>query len=636
MPNDSSQTASGLSGVLDFTGERYTPETEGNIYLEHMHRYVLVRDLINDRDVLDIASGEGFGSADMAKRARSVIGVDIDPASVAHAQGRYRARNLEFRIGSCNAIPLDDNSVDVVVSYETIEHHDQHEVMMQEIRRVLRPGGVIVISSPEKHEYTDVPGTRNPYHVKELYRHEFEALLKAHFANVAIYGQRVIFGSGLFLEGLESRTKTINAQTLEQADGLMRPTYLIAVASDAKLPQLPASSIFEADVLKSEVVTVERNGLEQTVELLQSEIRARDLRVSTLEDFVHRQDAFVKAVQRTVSWRFTLPLRVVVQALLGVVAPEKREKRRRKLTPPMPLETAPHMLPVRVGQRAIPETEEPDISLLFPIGHFYSPIADPTLIAARKAEIFRKRNGSVGIDYKVDKQLSLLATLAPHARLIDYPVEDPGDGLTYFYNNDQFPVLDAEFLHAALCHFRPAQMIEVGSGFSSLITANVNRKFLNGELRFTCIEPYPRQFLIDGVEGITDLIVSKVEDLGIEFFDRLGDGDILFIGSSHVSKVGSDVNYLFFEVIPRLNPGVIVHVHDIFLPDEYPEAWVLDQNRNWNEQYLLHAFLQFNSDWEVLWASHLMGTRHPDAVTGVFARYPRLGGGGSLWMRRRS
>ena len=636
MPNDSSQTAAGLSGILDFTGERYTPETEGNIYLEHMHRYVLTRDLINDRDVLDIASGEGFGSADMAKRARSVIGVDIDPASVAHAKGKYCAPNLEFRTGSCTEIPLDDNSVDVVVSYETIEHHDQHEKMMQEVRRVLRPSGLIIISSPEKHEYTDVPGTRNPYHVKELYRDEFEALLKAHFKNVAFYGQRVIFGSGLFLEGLESRTKTINARTLDQADGLMRPIYLIAVASDSKLSQLPASSIFEEDVLKSEVVTVERNRLQQMAAVMQSEVEARDVRISALEDFSYRQDAYVKAIQKTASWRLTSPLRLAAQALLGVIAPGKRKKRQRKLTPPEPWQTAPDMLPMRPEQRAIPETEGPGISLLFPIGHFYSPIADPTLIEARKAEIFRKRDGSVGIDYKVDKQLALLGTLAPHARLIDYPAEDPGDGLTYFYNNDQFPVLDAEFLHAALCHFRPAQMIEVGSGFSSLITANVNRRFLNGELRFTCIEPFPRQFLIDGVEGITDLIVSKVEDLDLEFFDRLGDGDILFIDSSHVSKVGSDVNYLFFEIIPRLNPGVIVHVHDIFLPDEYPEAWVLDQNRNWNEQYLLQTFLQFNSDWEVLWASHLMGTRHRDAVTGVFARYPRLGGGGSLWMRRRS
>ncbi|NRA99187.1 MAG: class I SAM-dependent methyltransferase [Rhodobacteraceae bacterium] len=276
----------------------------------------------------------------------------------------------------------------------------------------------------------------------------------------------------------------------------------------------------------------------------------------------------------------------------------------------------------------------PKIKLLYPIGHFYSPIANPEDIAARRDRIFARKEGSVGIDYNVDAQLALLSALAPYVTQIDYPVDKPDDARTYFYGNTQFPVLDAEFLFTALCHFRPKAMIEVGSGYSSLITADVNRRILNGSLSFSCVEPYPHQFLVDGVDGITDLVMSKVEDLDLSFFDRLGDGDILFIDSSHVSKVGSDVNYLFFEVIPRLKPGVMVHIHDIFLPDDYPEIWALDQNRNWNEQYLLHAFLQFNSEWKVMWSSHLMGTRHGDEVTKVFPRYPELGGGGSLWMRR--
>lgn len=193
-----SPAATDQSQILSFTGERYTPETEGNIYLEHMHRYLMVRDLVSGKDVLDIASGEGFGSYFMAGHAASVVGVDIDQMSVEHASARYRLPNLAFRVGSCDDIPLADNSVDVVVSYETIEHHDAHERMMLEVRRVLRPGGVIVISSPEKHAYTDVPGTRNPYHVKELYRAEFDALMRAHFRHVVLYGQRVVFGSAIF------------------------------------------------------------------------------------------------------------------------------------------------------------------------------------------------------------------------------------------------------------------------------------------------------------------------------------------------------------------------------------------------------------------------------------------------------
>jgi SAM-dependent methyltransferase len=617
---DMSQTADPVARpVLKFTGERYTPETEGNIYLEHMHRYLLARDLVAGRDVLDIASGEGFGSHALSRLARSVVGVDIDSGSVEHAQSRYRAENLEFRVGSCSSIPLADHTVDVVVSFETIEHHDEHEQMMREVKRVLRPGGLIVISSPEKREYTDVPGTRNPYHVKELYRAEFEALMHAHFAHVAMYGQRVVFGSALFLEGSPNHLRSTDSHTMVEADGLLRPIYLVAVASDADLPELPASGLFEEDVLRSEVVGVRFRALEAERDALAAELTAeRDALKRSLEAERARSAAALRAIEkaghRSLSPR-TRAARRAVRRLFSGAEPERPEQK---------------------GETPAPESSVgPKIDLLFPIGHFYSPIADPEDIAARKATVFRPREGSPGIDYRVEEQLQLLRALAPHAERIDYPVEDPGDGRTYFYANDQYPVLDAEFLHAALCHFRPGNMVEIGSGFSSLITANVNRSVLGGSLDFTCVEPYPRQFLRDGVEGITNLVISRVEDMDIAFFDRLGDGDVLFIDSSHVSKVGSDVNYLFFEVIPRLKPGVMVHVHDIFLPDEYPEQWALHQNRNWNEQYVLQGFLQFNAQWEVLWAAHLMGTRHREAVQKVFPRYPSLGGGGSFWFRRR-
>lgn len=274
------------------------------------------------------------------------------------------------------------------------------------------------------------------------------------------------------------------------------------------------------------------------------------------------------------------------------------------------------------------------ISLLFPVGHFYSPIADPEDIRLREDRIWNGVDTMPGIDMRVQSQLDLLGQLKTHTTSIDYPVERPADQHTYYYSNDQYPVLDAEFLYAALLYFKPRAMIEVGSGFSSLIVADMNRRILNNSIEFSCIEPYPRQFLVDGVEGITQLIQKKVEGVELSFFDRLDDGDILFIDSSHVSKVGSDVNYLFFEVLPRLKKGVLVHIHDIFLPDEYPKNWVIEQGRNWNEQYLFRAFMQFNSDWEVLWAAHFMGTRHTEAVREVFPRYPELGGGGSFWIKR--
>jgi len=275
------------------------------------------------------------------------------------------------------------------------------------------------------------------------------------------------------------------------------------------------------------------------------------------------------------------------------------------------------------------------IPLLFPIGHFYSPIANTSDIRARQDKIWAETDSMPGIDLRVEAQVALVRELAPYTAGIDWPIEQPNDPTRYFYNNDQFPMPDAEFLYAALQHFRPKKLIEVGSGFSSLVTAEVNRRYFGNTIEFSCIEPYPRQFLLNGVEGITQLVRQKVEDVELEFFDRLNAGDILFIDSSHVSKVGSDVNYLFFEVLPRLRPGVIVHIHDIFLPDEYPKNWMIDQGRNWNEQYVTRAFLQFNEHWEVVWSSHFMGTREPAVMAALFPHMPeRIGHGSSLWLRR--
>lgn len=276
------------------------------------------------------------------------------------------------------------------------------------------------------------------------------------------------------------------------------------------------------------------------------------------------------------------------------------------------------------------------IPLLFPLGHFYSPIANTADIRARQDKIWAASDSMPGIDLQVEAQVALSRELAPYTRDIDWPVEQASDPARYFYNNDQFPMPDAEFLYAALRYFRPQKVIEVGSGFSSLVTAEVNRRHFANGIEFSCIEPYPRPFLLNGISGISQLVCKKVEDVDLGFFERLSGGDILFVDSSHVSKVGSDVNYLFFEVLPRLPKGVFVHLHDIFLPDEYPKTWMIDQGRNWNEQYLTRAFLQFNDHWEVIWSSHFMGTREPAVLASLFSRLPeRIGHGSSLWLRRR-
>jgi SAM-dependent methyltransferase len=588
----------------DLDRARFGTGIGGGKLLEHTHRYLVARELVVGQDVLVIACAEGSGSLLLAEYARTVVGVDFDQDTVLQAESRYGRDRLQFRVGTCSSLPLPDQSVDVVVGFEALEYCDEQDRLMDEIKRVLRPKGVLVLSCRESDRSTVATGTSDNLDVKELDRSAFEALIRKYFRSSVFYGQRVACGSVIFGENQPTRITSFDANTMHRTEGVRRPTCLIAVASDSAHPVLLESGLAEEDVLNSEPVEGHIPALNTQPDKVEA--------AAALEPEAHGP-----TVERLPTHGLKHTLGAARRALRGLFGADVTTKAEPE-----------------IRSHTTAASEGPTIDLLFPIGHFYSPIADPVDIASRRAQIFKAKDGSVGIDYRIDAQLDLLEKLAPHVADIRYPVADPGDGLTYFYGNDQYPVLDAEFLHSALCHFRPKHMIEIGSGFSSLVTANVNRSYLRGGLDFTCVEPYPRQFLRDGVAGITNLVISKVEDLDLSFFDRLGAGDILFIDSSHVSKVGSDVNYLFFEVIPRLRSGVMVHVHDIFLPDDYPEQWALHQNRNWNEQYVLHAFLQFNSQWEVLWAAHLMGTRHREAVSKVFPRYPSLGGGGSFWFRR--
>lgn len=244
-----------LNQQLSWTGERYLPEVHGNIEAEHLHRYLFAMQFTEGKRVLDIASGEGYGAALLAVKSSTVVGVDIDAEAVLHANSKYRISNLEFKIGSCASIPLDDQSVDIVVSFETLEHHAEHELMMREIKRVLIPGGVLVISTPDKLEYTDNTKTQNKYHVKELYRDEFDGLLAGFFKRHLMCGQKMVYGSAIFQENSISRVRSYetNATTDHKISGISRPLYLIAVASDGELPLLEGG-LFEQPLSENDYV----------------------------------------------------------------------------------------------------------------------------------------------------------------------------------------------------------------------------------------------------------------------------------------------------------------------------------------------------------------------------------------------
>jgi SAM-dependent methyltransferase/GT2 family glycosyltransferase len=236
------------ASALEFSGERFTSAVEGEVRHEHYHRYLFSLQFCAGQSVLDIASGEGYGSALIASVARQVTGVDISPQAVDHANRNYGSRNLSFRVGDVCAIPAADASFDVVVSFETIEHVTSHVEFLEEIRRVLKPGGILLMSSPNKDVYSAAGEAANPFHLKELNAQEFQDLLISHFRHTAFLRQSSVQGSVVSPDA-ESRHswgiegfRHLHDNLFESSAGLPSAMYLIGVASDAHLPKVLGGS----------------------------------------------------------------------------------------------------------------------------------------------------------------------------------------------------------------------------------------------------------------------------------------------------------------------------------------------------------------------------------------------------------
>jgi GT2 family glycosyltransferase/2-polyprenyl-3-methyl-5-hydroxy-6-metoxy-1,4-benzoquinol methylase/glycosyltransferase involved in cell wall biosynthesis len=229
---------------LAFTGERMTTEREGQVEFEHFHRYCIARDLCAGRDVLDVASGEGYGSALLADVARSVTGVEIDIEAVAHARAGYERPNLRFLQGDAQQLPLADASFDVVVSFETLEHLRHQNVFLREVKRVLRPNGLLIVSTPDRHVYSAPGQPVNRYHVLELSPPEFATRLAEFFGNARILQQRAMLGSVIAPLDSGGAWRTYDrraADIIEAAPGLSRAFYLIGIASDGPIPSVGSS-----------------------------------------------------------------------------------------------------------------------------------------------------------------------------------------------------------------------------------------------------------------------------------------------------------------------------------------------------------------------------------------------------------
>jgi len=277
--------------------------------------------------------------------------------------------------------------------------------------------------------------------------------------------------------------------------------------------------------------------------------------------------------------------------------------------------------------------QQPAINPWVPPGHFYSPIVDPVELAARADSVFNRTAALPGIDLRLEAQTALLRRLAAH--YADLPFDDqPVDGLRYGYDNGNFSYADAILRACMIRELRPQRIVEVGCGYSSCVTLDVNERFFGGRIECSFVEPHPEllRSLVRPDDRFT-LIAQPVQDVDLALFRALEPGDFLLIDSTHVSKAGSDVNHHFFNVLPVLAPGVIVFFHDVFHPFEYPPGWFFDENRSWNEIYLLRAFLAYNRDYEIMLFTEAVEHHHPGLVAELMPRAAK-NLGGSFWMRR--
>ncbi len=217
-----------------WSGERLETYIYSRDSIEHLHRYAIVTNYIKDKIVLDIASGEGYGSNIMSKKASFVYGVDIDNTAVQGAKLKYINNNLEYLTGSTSDIPLKDNSVDVVVSFETIEHHGKHDEMMAEVKRVLRPNGILIISTPDKLYYSDERKFNNQFHIKELYKQEFVDLISKSFSEIQLLTQKYTNGNSVIQDEITNNELQIfSGNYTKITDVIIDPLYIIAIASES-------------------------------------------------------------------------------------------------------------------------------------------------------------------------------------------------------------------------------------------------------------------------------------------------------------------------------------------------------------------------------------------------------------------
>lgn len=274
---------------------------------------------------------------------------------------------------------------------------------------------------------------------------------------------------------------------------------------------------------------------------------------------------------------------------------------------------------------------QPAIPLFVPLGHFYSPIVDITELDTSDLSQDEVLNG---IELNRSEQLQLWQMFVPFLKEIPFSAQ-PGNMFRYHFENPSYSYADGSILYAMIRLFEPRRFIEIGSGWSSACTIDTITRYLKVGCDLTFIEPFP-DLLNSAVGSLPErvrLIEKPVQKVNLKLFEELRKNDILFIDSTHVAKSGSDVCFELFRILPLLSPGVLIHIHDVFWPFEYPAQWVLKENRSWNETYMLRAFLSHNKNYKIMFWNDFF-IRH--FYSEVHRDYPNFlkNTGGALWLRK--
>jgi ubiquinone/menaquinone biosynthesis C-methylase UbiE len=318
---------------IAWTGERFVVGLEGEIALEHYHRYLFATQFCGGCDVLDIACGKGYGSFLLSQAAKSVTGVDVDIASMQRARNRYRAPNVSFAEGSCSNIALPDKSIDVIICFETIEHISDPGGFLLEVRRVLRDRGLLIASTPNRVVFQGHGA--NPFHTLEYSEEEFTELLSRHFRNLIIGVQKATCGSVILSNNASATQIQVfsgdEAGTFESTHTFRTAPFLLAIAADSALPPIQKGILEDESYLKSLHVQCEdeqrarkevNRQLAQVERCLEDEQRARQeaaVQHDTEMELLHRQLTVVQrrlnAIETSSSWRLMTKIHRVMPFL---------------------------------------------------------------------------------------------------------------------------------------------------------------------------------------------------------------------------------------------------------------------------------------------------------------------------------